>query len=562
MSLTASEMKTMMESLAGAIRMAVTEAVAVNNLTNSNASSMTSKPPPFKIAEFKLGEGSSVQDYFTRMDWALNLSKIPEAEQGEYVRVYMGAELNDALKILASPTDMFTYNEIKNMLIHHFDGTRNKQEKGESISKFVLRLKEGARFCEYEDFLDRMLVEQLLYGVESRNICDEIVIRKPKNFTEAYEIAHTIERAQKTTTDVKGTELGQPSEPTYKLGCAPIKTKRNFSENHEKAMRMTKEKTVNCYGCGGQHFRKEYQIAEDDPEPVQQILGINALKAAVGRMMVHVKIDGKEIQMELDTGAPCAVISYRTLRSIRPNCKLLKSDRRFTSYTGHKVNCVGRIVVSASVGKIVRRLSLYVVEGDCDTLCGREWISQFARENNFSEFFSSSNHINSINSSERELSTNQRERLQQLIERFKNVFSETAGKLSGPPAKVHLKKGATPVFARPREVPMALKDAYGKEIDRKIQLGHYKRVDHSEWASITHIVAKKNGGIRITGNYKPTVNPQMIIDEHPIPKAEDLFNKMKNATIFCHLDVTDAYTHLTIDEEFAHVLTLNTITHG
>ncbi|XP_037930881.1 uncharacterized protein K02A2.6-like [Teleopsis dalmanni] len=278
--------------------------------------------------------------------------------------------------------------------------------------------------------------------------------------------------------------------------------------------------------------------------------------------MVHVKIDGKEIQMELDTGAPCAVISYRTLRSIRPNCKLLKSDRRFTSYTGHKVNCVGRIVVSASVGKIVRRLSLYVVEGDCDTLCGREWISQFARENNFSEFFSSSNHINSINSSERELSTNQRERLQQLIERFKNVFSETAGKLSGPPAKVHLKKGATPVFARPREVPMALKDAYGKEIDRKIQLGHYKRVDHSEWASITHIVAKKNGGIRITGNYKPTVNPQMIIDEHPIPKAEDLFNKMKNATIFCHLDVTDAYTHLTIDEEFAHVLTLNTITHG
>ncbi|XP_058448901.1 uncharacterized protein K02A2.6-like [Malaya genurostris] len=37
---------------------------------------------------------------------------------------------------------------------------------------------------------------------------------------------------------------------------------------------------------------------------------------------------------------------------------------------------------------------------------------------------------------------------------------------------------------------------------------------------------------------------------------------MNGATLFCHLDLTDAYTHLPIDEEFSHILTLNTITHG
>lgn len=73
---------------------------------------------------------------------------------------------------------------------------------------------------------------------------------------------------------------------------------------------------------------------------------------------------------------------------------------------------------------------------------------------------------------------------------------------------------------------------------------------------------KKNGKIRITGNYKPTLNPKMIIDEHPIPRADHLFNKMKGATIFCHLDVTDAYSHLPVDDDFAHALTLNTPTHG
>ncbi|XP_062557133.1 uncharacterized protein K02A2.6-like [Armigeres subalbatus] len=54
----------------------------------------------------------------------------------------------------------------------------------------------------------------------------------------------------------------------------------------------------------------------------------------------------------------------------------------------------------------------------------------------------------------------------------------------------------------------------------------------------------------------------MIIDEHPIPKIETIFNKMRGAALFCHLDVTDAYTHLPIDDEFRHVLTLNTPTHG
>ena len=36
---------------------------------------------------------------------------------------------------------------------------------------------------------------------------------------------------------------------------------------------------------------------------------------------------------------------------------------------------------------------------------------------------------------------------------------------------------------------------------------------------------------------------------------------MKGAKIFCHLDITDAYMHLQVDEEFSKALTLNTPTH-
>ena len=54
----------------------------------------------------------------------------------------------------------------------------------------------------------------------------------------------------------------------------------------------------------------------------------------------------------------------------------------------------------------------------------------------------------------------------------------------------------------------------------------------------------------------------MIIGKHPIPKMEHIFSDMKGAKFFCHLDLTDAYAHLPVDEEFSHVLTLNTPTHS
>lgn len=61
----------------------------------------------------------------------------------------------------------------------------------------------------------------------------------------------------------------------------------------------------------------------------------------------------------------------------------------------------------------------------------------------------------------------------------------------GPPVRVHFKEGASPVFARAREIPLALRDKYAQAIDAKIKAGLFIRVDYSEWASTTHVVMKK-----------------------------------------------------------------------
>jgi len=105
-----------------------------------------------------------------------------------------------------------------------------------------------------------------------------------------------------------------------------------------------------------------------------------------------------------------------------------------------------------------------VIEGNYDSLFGREWLAQFINEINLAEMFTPLN-VHNLNASSPELTEEQKSRLETLLKRHDDIFSSTAGKLTGPTVKMHLKPGAAPVFARAREIPYALRDAYSKEID-------------------------------------------------------------------------------------------------
>lgn len=58
--------------------------------------------------------------------------------------------------------------------------------------------------------MDRMLIEQILKGLESREMCDDIIAKKPVSFT-ALEIACTLEATRNTTDE------GQNLNPGFDL---------------------------------------------------------------------------------------------------------------------------------------------------------------------------------------------------------------------------------------------------------------------------------------------------------------------------------------------------------
>lgn len=89
------------------------------------------------------------------------------------------------------------------------------------------------------------------------------------------------------------------------------------------------------------------------------------------------------------------------------------------------------------------------------------------------------------------LTLEQTKRLELLLQKYNDMFNNTSGKLDEPPVTIHLKPGATPIFARAREILIALRDTYAKEIDTKLASGFYKKVEHSMGLDNTHCDEEK-----------------------------------------------------------------------
>ena len=97
-----------------------------------------------------------------------------------------------------------------------------------------------------------------------------------------------------------------------------------------------------------------------------------------------------------------------------------------------------------------------------------------------------------------------------------------------------------------------------KELHRLEDLRIITRVDHNEWATYIVVVQKPNGKVRICEDYKVTVNPQLRVDQHPIPRIDELFAKLQGGQHFSKLDISDAYLQVELDDATNKLLVVNT----
>lgn len=148
--------------------------------------------------------------------------------------------------------------------------------------------------------------------------------------------------------------------------------------------------------------------------------------------------------------------------------------------------------------------------------------------------------------------------LKELIEKYKELFDENLGEIKGYEVNLELKPGVSPKFCRSRIVPFALKSRVEGEIDRLEKEGIIEKVESSDWATPVVPVVKPDGSIQLCADYSVTLNPNLVVPQHPLPRLEEIFESLNGGRQFSKVDFSHAYLQMKVSEESQKLLTINT----
>ena len=71
-------------------------------------------------------------------------------------------------------------------------------------------------------------------------------------------------------------------------------------------------------------------------------------------------------------------------------------------------------------------------------------------------------------------------------------------------------------------------------------------------------VIKRDGSVRLCGDYKLTINSVAQTEVYPLPRIEELFAAVSGGKVFSKLDLSHAYLQLQLDDSSQEYVTVNT----
>lgn len=148
--------------------------------------------------------------------------------------------------------------------------------------------------------------------------------------------------------------------------------------------------------------------------------------------------------------------------------------------------------------------------------------------------------------------------IQEAMTKFPELFKEGLGKFNKSSASMTLKENAKPVFIRARPPPFAAMKPIEDEILRGIHEGVYTATEYSDFAAPIVVVKKKNGKIRICGDYSTGLNDALEPNKFPLPTAEQIFASLTGCEVFSVIDLSDAFLQVPLDDSAKKLLTINT----
>ena len=153
------------------------------------------------------------------------------------------------------------------------------------------------------------------------------------------------------------------------------------------------------------------------------------------------------------------------------------------------------------------------------------------------------------------LKTKHKRMLYKLLKKYEALFDGTLGDWKHSAVSIKLKPGATPYHSKPYGVPHINEAPLRREVDRLCQIGVLKKQNESEWAAGAFIIPKTNGTVRFISDFRE-LNKRIVRKPFPIPKIQDLLQKLQGFRFATSLDLNMGYFTIRLDPDAQKLCTI------
>jgi len=547
-------------------------------------------------------EGTEVDSFLERVECYFSVSGTEDDKKVPVLLMGLSAAQYQTLRDLVSPAVPRTvgYEALKDHLVSHFGTPRNQRlertkfrsivrSEGESFGDFQIRIRKGARYCNFAEKLDENLLEQFISGVNHSVLSRKLIENNDiTTLAGAMEVAGTIQlldRDSRTAVVVNNTDTmtnvarvsargysnrdsrtnnnkrGPRKDYTDSKGSSTGGNKsaicfRCSRAGHVASDRSCPARGRTCNACrkvghfaGAKFCHKSGKKPASTNAIVSELASSNRTDNPVNPSVVDnfgyefavrnsltnsstpkrtVLLNGKTVTFLIDSGAVDNIIDRNTYKFICDSVALQPASKSLYAFGQSKpLRMLGQFSTNVSCNNNCVNTVFYVFDGNACNLMSADTARKL-------EILCLNNIYNVSAIIGRDLENF-------VKTKYPECFSGV-GKLKDVQVKLHINPDCEPVAQPVRRLPFSYRARVEKALAKLVEEDIIEVVEGigSTWVSPLVVVPKEGEDVRLCVDMR-RANTAIVRERYPVPTMQEMLVELNGSTIFSKLDLRQGF---------------------
>ncbi|XP_043216447.1 uncharacterized protein K02A2.6-like [Amphibalanus amphitrite] len=468
----------------------------------------------------------------------------------------------------------------QNVCVERYRFRSRGQQPGETTSQWVSVLRQLASTCEYGPQMDEFIRDQVIEKTASSKLRQRLLMEgSGLTLEKTLTLADTLESAEREAKVMEGPAVPVPVQAlqpqrsqrggTRRRRSGPVPAlqqegRQQLPQGRQQQPRRQQplppqQPTAGpeCWGCGRPGHRrgdrncpafgrkcsrcgKTNHFAQHCGASVVSSVQVLAIGASATPLTLEAEVEGVKVAFTVDSGSPVSILPRDLVQG-----DLGVAEESLCAYGGSMLNVLGVKSVQVSCRGKTELVKVYVVPSG-RALMGLDLMKVF-------DVCIVGNRVCSVSTNPTRVSPP--EPVQPTSPPDEPPASPgVQPAILGYQHRVTVDPGVPPVRQPLRRLPLAVLDAVSARIDELEAQGVVEKVSASPWISPLVVGRKRDGAIRLCVDMR-RVNQAVITDGHPLPRIEDVLDRLRGSLMFSRLDLKDAYHQLELHPDSQNLTT-------